>query len=76
MHARSLLPSRNRPWDDTEIYRLLTKAPTEELKFLLSGTVAGPSVSGSISLGNGEILYEHIGLWNRIHYLKMHVDSN
>jgi type IV secretory pathway TraG/TraD family ATPase VirD4 len=28
--------------DDHEIYRLVTKAPTEELKVLLAGTVAGP----------------------------------
>jgi len=28
--------------DDHEIYRLVTKAPTEELKLLLTGTVAGP----------------------------------
>jgi type IV secretory pathway TraG/TraD family ATPase VirD4 len=28
--------------DDREIYRLLTKAPTKELKLLLAGTVAGP----------------------------------
>jgi hypothetical protein len=55
--------------DDTEIYRPLTKALTEELKVLLSGTVAGPSVSGSISLDTGKILYEHIRLWNRTRYL-------
>ena len=28
--------------DDAEIFRLLTKAPTSELKLLLAGTVAGP----------------------------------
>jgi len=28
--------------DDREIYRLLTKAPTQELKILLAGTMAGP----------------------------------
>jgi type IV secretory pathway TraG/TraD family ATPase VirD4 len=28
--------------DDREIYRLITKAPTRELKLLLAGTVAGP----------------------------------
>jgi hypothetical protein len=28
--------------DDREIYRLLTKAPTHELKILLAGTMAGP----------------------------------